>query len=219
MKTVILYRSKHHGNTKKLVDAVVANFDNVDAIDVAALGKNEYPDLDEYPLVGIATGIYYGKIDDDLARVMEHTINEGQKIFGLITYGGSSKWYGKDIDGICRMKRAVFLACWGCAGFDTWGPYKFMGGMNKGRPNQDDIQACLEFYKKLLDDYGDILDEQYEQYKKRRAYQEAHPAGGLMSNIKRSAKKITGKSKKPAAQASRREASSADEADSKADSE
>ena len=68
MKTVILYRSKHHGNTKKLVDAVVANFDNVDAIDVAALGKNEYPDLDEYPLVGIATGIYYGKIDETAYR-------------------------------------------------------------------------------------------------------------------------------------------------------
>ena len=144
------------------MDAVAENFDNVDVIDVSTLGKNEYPDLDEYPLVGIATGIYYGKIDDDLARVMEHTINEGQKIFGLITYGGSSKWYGKDIDGICRMKRAVFLACWGCAGFDTWGPYKFMGGMNKDRPNQDDIQACLDFYKKLLDDYGDILDERYQ---------------------------------------------------------
>ena len=40
-----------------------------------------------------------------------------------------------------------------------------------------------------------------------------------MSNIKRSAKKITGKSKKPAAQASRRESSSVDDADSKADSE
>ena len=34
MKTVILYRSKHHGNTKKLVDAVAENFDNVDVIDV-----------------------------------------------------------------------------------------------------------------------------------------------------------------------------------------
>ena len=183
------------------------------------LGKNEYPNLHEYHLIGVATGIYYSEIDKDMARVLTNVLQPQDKVFGLMTYGGKNKWYGKDIDGICRMKRAVFLACWGCAGFDTWGPYKFMGGMNKDRPNQDDIQACLDFYKKLLDDYGDILDEQYEQYKKRRAYQEAHPAGGLMSNIKRSAKKITGKSKKPAEQASRREASPADEADSKADSE
>lgn len=44
-RTVILYRSKHHGNTKKLVDALVAAHPEIDTIDVATLGKEEYPDL------------------------------------------------------------------------------------------------------------------------------------------------------------------------------
>lgn len=35
MKTAIVYYSKHHGNTKKLLDAIVAAAD-VDLIDVTA---------------------------------------------------------------------------------------------------------------------------------------------------------------------------------------
>ena len=51
LKTVIVYRSKHHGNTKKLVDAIVAAHPEIDTIDVGALGKNEYPDLSPYHII------------------------------------------------------------------------------------------------------------------------------------------------------------------------
>lgn len=194
MKTMILYRSKHHGNTKKLVDAVVNAFPEVEAIDVATLGKNEYPDLSEYPLVGVGTGIYYGEIDKDLARVLANTLCEGQQVFALMTYGGKDKWYGKDIDGLCRMRKANFLTSYGCLGYDTWGPYKLMGGMWKDHPNDEDIQGAIDHYQRLMDEYGDIIVDQYEQARKRAAWAAAHPAGGLMANIKRSAKKIANKS-------------------------
>ena len=58
MRTIILYASKHHGNTKKLVDAIVDAYPEVDTLDVHRLDKNEYPDLSEYHLIGVATGIY-----------------------------------------------------------------------------------------------------------------------------------------------------------------
>ena len=195
MKTMILYRSKHHGNTKKLVDAVVAAFPDVECIDVATLGKNEYPDLSEYPLVGVASGIYYGQIDKDLARVVSNVLVEGQQVFALMTYGGKDKWYGKDIDGLCRMQRANFLTSYGCVGYDSWGPYKLMGGIWKDRPNEDDIQGAVKHYQRLMDEYGDIIEDQFAQARKRAAWAEAHPAGGLMANIKRSVKKIAEKGK------------------------
>ena len=47
MRTIILYASRHHGNTKKLVDAIVEAHPEIDTLDVKALGKNEYPDLHE----------------------------------------------------------------------------------------------------------------------------------------------------------------------------
>ena len=63
MRTIILYASRHHGNTKKLVDAIVEAHPEIDTLDVKSLGKNEYPDLHEYHLIGVATGIYYSEID------------------------------------------------------------------------------------------------------------------------------------------------------------
>ena len=70
MRTIILYASRHHGNTKKLVDAIVEAHPEIDTLDVKALGKNEYPNLHEYHLIGVATGIYYSEIDKDMARVL-----------------------------------------------------------------------------------------------------------------------------------------------------
>lgn len=45
MKTLILYYSSHHGNTKKLVDAIVAQ-GNVTAVDVSAATVTDCSDYD-----------------------------------------------------------------------------------------------------------------------------------------------------------------------------
>ena len=113
------------------MDAIVEAYPEIDTLDVKALGKNEYPDLHEYHLIGVATGIYYSEIDKDMARVLTNVLQPQDKVFGLMTYGGKNKWYGKDIDGICRMRQAIFMGVYGCPGFDTWGPFKLAGGVQR----------------------------------------------------------------------------------------
>ena len=54
MKTAIVYYSKHHGNTKKLLDAI-AEKHPVTLIDVT---KQPDADLSGYDRVGFASGIY-----------------------------------------------------------------------------------------------------------------------------------------------------------------
>ena len=56
MKTVIAYYSKHHGNTKKLLDAIAAAAE-IDLIDVTVTKRT---DLSVYDRIGFASGIYYG---------------------------------------------------------------------------------------------------------------------------------------------------------------
>ena len=85
---------------------------------------------------------------------------------------------------------ATLMCTYGCPGFDTYGPFKLVGGMNKGRPNQEDIDGAVAFYDKFLADYGEILVEERLKRDKRDAFNAAHPAGGLFTNLKRSAKKI-----------------------------
>lgn len=189
-RTVILYRSKHHGNTKKLVDALVAAHPEIDTIDVATLGKDEYPDLSPYHIIIVGSGIYYTKFDKDVLRVCDHCLRDGDNVIGLMTYGGAAKYNGGDLDGVCRLKMATLMCTYGCPGFDTYGPFKLVGGMNKGRPNQEDIDGAVAFYDKFLADYGEILVEERLKRDKRDAFNAAHPAGSLFTNLKRSAKKI-----------------------------
>ncbi|MBE6468619.1 MAG: hypothetical protein E7001_01305 [Coriobacteriaceae bacterium] len=193
---MILYRSRHHGNTKKLVDAIAAAFpDEVDTVDVAALGRNEYPDLSEYRLIGAASGIYYGGFDKDLKRVLDHSLSMGDKVFGLMTFGGADKWHGRDLVAVAQVKMASVLTMHGCRGWDTWGPYRFTGGVSKGHPDADDLKAAVEFFARLREDYGEILEDEWQKRRRRREYERAHPAGGLMANIRRTVGKIAGKDK------------------------
>ena len=57
MKTAIIYYSRHHGNTKKLLDEIARKFD-VTLIDAA---ETDNADLTEYDVIGFASGIYYSK--------------------------------------------------------------------------------------------------------------------------------------------------------------
>lgn len=160
MRTIILYASRHHGNTKKLVDAIV----------------------EAHP-----------EIDKDMARVLTNVLQPQDKVFGLMTYGGKNKWYGKDIDGICRMRQAIFMGVYGCPGFDTWGPFKLTGGVQKGHPTAEEIKGAVDFFDKIEDEYGDIIVEEYAKREKHLAYEKEHPAGGLVAGVKRTAKKIANK--------------------------
>ena len=62
------------------------------------------------------------------------------------------------------------------------------------------VAAELEKYMKAngfddvtVDEYGDIIVEEYAKREKRLAYEKEHPAGGLVAGVKRTAKKIANK--------------------------
>ena len=62
MKTAIVYYSQHHGNTKKLIDAIAEN-NGITLIDVTKQG--------EYDLIGFASGICYSKFNDKVCDYAE----------------------------------------------------------------------------------------------------------------------------------------------------
>ena len=78
MKTAIAYYSKHHGNTKKLLDAI-----------------KEY--------------------DPEVAS----------------------------------SKHCTEIGRYQVKGFDTYGPFRLIGGLQKGHPDDSEIQGAVEFYKSL----------------------------------------------------------------------
>ena len=93
MKTAIVFYSRHHGNTKKLLDAIAEKYP-VTLIDAT---KNPSPDLSGYDAIGFASGIYYSKYHKSVLKIAEN-IPAGKKVFFLHTYGAKKEGYFKSIE-------------------------------------------------------------------------------------------------------------------------
>ena len=145
MKTAIVYYSYHHGNTKKLLDAI-AGACEVTLIDAA---QPSTVDLQEYDLIGFASGIYAGKFHKSVLRFAEKSLPRMKKVFFIYTYGAKREGYTTAITKAVNLKGADIRGEYGCAGFNTFGPFKLIGGTCKGHPDQKDLDGAVEFYKSL----------------------------------------------------------------------
>lgn len=145
MKTAIVYYSRHHENTKKLLDAIAARHD-VTLIDATAAAS---PDLSAYDRIGFASGIYYSKFHKTVLQLAEKNLPKGKEVFFLYTYGAKKEGYTKAIAEAVAKNNAKVLGEFGCFGFNTFGPFKLIGGIAKGHPDQDDLKNALNFYEKL----------------------------------------------------------------------
>ena len=47
-------------------------------------------------------------------------------------------------------KGAVIMGEYGCRGYDTYGPWKVIGGMNKNHPSEEELEESIHFYESLL---------------------------------------------------------------------
>ena len=145
MKTAIVYYSKHHGNTKKLLDAIAEKYE-VTLIDVT---NNPITDLSVYNRIGFASGIYYSKFQKALLKYAEEHMPEGKETFFIYTYGAEKKGYTNAIREAVSKHNAKVLGEFGCFGFNTFGPFKLIGGIAKGHPDNDDLNNVLKFYETL----------------------------------------------------------------------
>lgn len=145
MKTAIIYYSKHHGNTKKLLDTIAKKHE-VTLIDVT---ENPTADLTGYDRVGFASGIYYSKFQKSLLRFAEEQMPKGVETFFVYTYGAEKKGYTNAITEAVKKRDAKILGEYGCFGFNTFGPFKLIGGIAKGHPDKDDLSGAVKFYEGL----------------------------------------------------------------------
>lgn len=145
MKTAVIYYSKHHGNTKKLLDEIAKQGD-VTLID--AVSPN-VTDLTGYDLIGFASGIYYSKFHKSVTVFAEKHLPENKKVFFIYTCGAKRDGYTSAVSKIASSKGAEIVDEYGCLGFDTFGPLKLVGGIAKGHPDETEISAAADFFKSI----------------------------------------------------------------------
>jgi len=147
MKTAIIYYSKHHGNTRKLLDAIKENSsDEITLIDATAIKS---PDLSDYDRIGFASGIYYSKFEKRVLTFAKEHLPQGKNVFFVYTYGAEKKGYTNAIREAIADKNANILGEYGCFGFNTFGPFKLIGGIAKSHPTTDEINDAVQFYNSL----------------------------------------------------------------------
>ena len=153
MKTLIIYQSIHHGNTEKIAKVMAhvleAKLVRPQELDISTVA--------EYDLIGFGSGIYWGKHHKSLLDMVDKLPSQkNKKAFIFSTSGVGKKGMDKNhklIREKLTRKELIIIGESSCPGFDTFGPLKLVGGINKGRPNEQDLENARKFTKDLKINY------------------------------------------------------------------
>ena len=146
MNVLIVYASSHHQNTQKLVDAICERYP-VKAVKVT---DTHDMDLESYDVIGLASGIAFGKFYPTMERFAQEQLPHGKKVFFLYTCGRNSRKYTESITHLVEERGGEILGAYGCLGFDTYGPFKLIGGIAKGHPTEEEQKGAAEFFARTV---------------------------------------------------------------------
>ena len=147
--TVIIYASTHQGNTFKIVKAISEKH-KVDLIDAT---KHFSANLSEYNLIGFASGIDFGKFYPQVEQFMDKNLPENKNVFFMYTCAKPNNRFTSKVKRLALEKNAHIVGEFGCKGYNTYGPLKIIGGMNKSHPDEKDINNTLAFYEHIIKEY------------------------------------------------------------------
>lgn len=149
MKVLITYNSVHHGNTEKIakvmaeaIDADLLKYDEVDGYNIL-----------DYDLIGFGSGIYHGNPNKELMEFIDELPTvKNRRAFVFTTSGRDSPKYNDKFAKNLSDNGFKIIGEFSCKGFDTWGPLKLIGGINKGKPDDDDMRRAEIFIKDLVEE-------------------------------------------------------------------
>lgn len=161
MKAIVIVSSYHHKNTEKVAERMAGILN----ARIAAPNQIKPGELGEYDLVGFGSGIYDAMHHKKLLELAD----------GLPQVNGISAFIFST-DGMPRAlvksnmllddkrhkdhtalrekltaKGYKIVGEYGCAGFNTNSFLKLFGGINKGRPDEQDLIKAEAFARKLKD--------------------------------------------------------------------
>lgn len=146
MNTIIIYESTHHGNTKKLADAIASKY-GIEVIDIMSAAEMN---LEQYDIIGLASGICFGKFYEKITAFAREKLTADKQVFFLYSCAKNDKDFAADIRQIAMDRGCYILGTYGCKGFNTYGPLKIVGGMNKHHPNQEEMDGAVAFYEDCM---------------------------------------------------------------------
>ncbi|MDY6863302.1 MAG: flavodoxin domain-containing protein [Thermodesulfobacteriota bacterium] len=155
MKTLLIYVSVSHANTKRIAKvmagALGATLLEPEEVDVSILSA--------YDLIGFGSGIYFTRYHNRLREFMKKLpVFQDKKAFLFATSGMGEMSFGnfnfmglfnRPLKKLLLKKGFDIIGIFFCTGHDTCFPFNLFGGVNKGRPDAGDFKKAEEFAENL----------------------------------------------------------------------
>lgn len=152
MNSLVVVYSYHHMNTEKIAKV----FAKVLGAQIKTPQQINPEGLQKYSLIGFGSGIDSDKHYKpllDLADKLPHAANKKAFIFSTCGNPFDAHAYMRTCHSSLREKLKakgyVIVDEFICRGFNTNNFLKFFGGLNKGRPNAEDLKHAEEFARNL----------------------------------------------------------------------
>jgi len=155
-KSIIFLCSFHHGNTRKIANTIAPEINalilNVNEISTENI---DFSALEEYELIGFGSGINSDKHYQlllDFAEKLPPVKDKRAFIFSTSGIYNETQMAinHKTLRSILQNKGFLVVGEFGCRGYNTNSFLKYFGGMNKGRPNTEDLRNAEKFAKGLV---------------------------------------------------------------------
>ncbi len=151
MNTIVTYVSFHHHNTEKVAKRIASVLE----ARLAPLSKISKEDLLNAGLVGFGSGVYMSKMHKSVIDFVDSLpAMEGKDAFIFSTSGIRKNFLFNKAHSHMKEKLEKkgfrIVGEFDCRGFDTYGPLRFIGGINRKRPNEKDLKRAEEFARSLF---------------------------------------------------------------------
>jgi flavodoxin len=157
-RSLVVVFSYHHMNTEKIAHVIAKVLD----APVKTPQQVNPEEIQEYSLIGFGSGIYAAKHHASLLDLAGNLPQaNGRKAFIFSTFGAPVTLYKGErlTEFIHNNHRALMeklqsrgytiIDEFACAGFNTNSFLRLFGGLNKGRPDAEDLMHAEEFAKDL----------------------------------------------------------------------
>jgi flavodoxin len=152
MKSLIVLVSYHHNNTQKIAEAIAKVLD-AEFKSPEQVNPEEFQNFD---LVGFGSGIYDEKHHKsllDLADKLPQVTDRKAFIFSTSSNLEPFAKFHYPLKEKLQSKGYMIVDEFSCPGLNTNSFLKRLGGLNKGRPNAEDLKRAEEFAQNLKQDF------------------------------------------------------------------
>lgn len=155
-RPLVVVCSYHHGNTKKVADVIGTILD----APVKKPGQVTSEEMQDVDLIGIGSGIYSATFHPAVFDLVDRfPQSPGKNAFLFSTYGAPAfvanrTFIEKNHRRIREKLEArgfTIIGEFGCGGWNTNVFLKYVGGLNRGRPDADDLKNAEAFARDMLE--------------------------------------------------------------------